>query len=41
LRQDMSVVGPRPPLPTEAEHYDDLAIALATLLAIIRRCGAY
>jgi exopolysaccharide biosynthesis polyprenyl glycosylphosphotransferase len=86
LRRDMSVVGPRPPLPTEVELYDyqvrrrllvrpgitglwqvsgrsdlswddsvrldlsyvenwsmmgDLAIAAATVLAIIRRSGAY
>jgi exopolysaccharide biosynthesis polyprenyl glycosylphosphotransferase len=86
LRRDMSVVGPRPPLPTEAELYDDrvrrrllvrpgitglwqvngrsdlswhdsvrldesyvenwsmigdLAIALATVLAVVRRSGAY
>ena len=25
LRGEMSVVGPRPPLPTEVEHYDELA----------------
>jgi exopolysaccharide biosynthesis polyprenyl glycosylphosphotransferase len=86
LRRDMSVVGPRPPLPTEVELYDDevrrrllvrpgitglwqvsgrsdlswrdsvrldmsyvenwsmmsdLAISLATVLAVVRRSGAY
>ena len=86
LRRDMSVVGPRPPLPTEVESYDhevrrrllvrpgitglwqvsgrsdlswrdsvrldmsyvenwsmmsDLAISVATVLAVVRRSGAY
>src|SRR5271166_5419945 len=26
LRGEMSIVGPRPPLPSEVEHYDDFAM---------------
>ncbi len=31
LRGEMSIVGPRPPLPSEVEHYDDLALRRLTV----------
>jgi lipopolysaccharide/colanic/teichoic acid biosynthesis glycosyltransferase len=31
LRGEMSIVGPRPPLPSEVEHYDDVALRRLTV----------